>query len=360
MRSIADTIDRLRRFSPSVAGRPRDAARLVPFTDFGRNPGDLDALIHVPGDLPPDSPLVVVLHGCTQTAEGYDHGSGWSDLADACGFAVLYAQQKRANNPNLCFNWFSAADTRRGGGEAESIRQMVAAMVERNGLDAARVFVTGLSAGGAMASVMLATSPEMFAAGAIIAGLPYGVAGTIPEAFDRMRGHGYDRAGLSALVRAASAHPGPWPVVSVWQGGADHTVDKANAALIVDQWRGIHDAGAPVVTSLPGGHQHRAWHDADGRMVIEEYAIAGMAHGTPLATTGSEAYGAPGPYMLDAGISSTYRIAASWGIAPLVAPAMPEEAVQAGAAAPRPTPAALFDPTATINEALRAAGLMPR
>ena len=92
-----------------------------------------------------------------------------------------------SNNPNLCFNWFVPQHIRRDAGEALSIRQMIETLVLRHGIDRGRIFVTGLSAGGAMTSVMLATYPDVFAGGAIIAGLPYGCASSVPEAFDRMR-----------------------------------------------------------------------------------------------------------------------------------------------------------------------------
>lgn len=329
---------------------------------FGRNHGELRALLHAPVNLRPGAPLVVVLHGCTQTADAYDRGSGWSTLADRFGFAVLYPEQQRANNPNLCFNWFVPADTRRGGGEAESIREMVAAAVLTHELDPSRVFVTGLSAGGAMTSVMLATYPEVFAGGAVIAGLPFGAAAGVSQALERMRGHGHDRSALSDRVRGASAHRGPWPTVSVWHGTADGTVHAVNAAMIVEQWRGIHGVGAPDTTDQVDGHAHRAWHDAAGRTVIEEYVIAGLGHGTPITTSGDEACGSPGSYMLEAGISSTYRTAAAWGIVPAAAPVrQPVPAkIQPSTASARREPAAAmsFDPGRTIADALRAAGLM--
>ena len=119
---------------------------------------------------------------------------------------MLFPEQQRANNANLCFNWFVPEDIRRDSGEALSIRQMIEATVVAHGIDRRRIFVTGLSAGGAMASVMLATYPEIFAGGAIIAGLPYGSAATIPEAFDRMRGHG-GPVGPGAAGAACAAPP---------------------------------------------------------------------------------------------------------------------------------------------------------
>jgi len=127
MRNLSDTIERLaalgsRRNMPApsvVADRLRD------FPEFGSNPGALRARIYIPPSLPEHAALVVVLHGCTQTAAGYDHGSGWSQLADRHGFALLFPEQQRANNANLCFNWFAPGDIQRGGGEALSIAQMI-------------------------------------------------------------------------------------------------------------------------------------------------------------------------------------------------------------------------------------------
>ncbi|MFD2031250.1 PHB depolymerase family esterase [Ancylobacter dichloromethanicus] len=184
----------------------------------------MKARYYRPEGLSEGAPLVVVLHGCKQDAPEYDHRAGWSQLADQAGFALLYPEQHHGNNPNMCFNWFRPRDARRDSGEALSIRQMIEAMVETHGLDRGRVFVTGLSAGGAMANVMLATYPEVFAGGAIIAGLAYGRATTVPEAFDCMRGQGTaSDEELWALLREASAHPGPWPRVAIWQGdGRSH------------------------------------------------------------------------------------------------------------------------------------------
>ncbi len=353
MRSISDTIARLTQLSPSALHTGGSKDDLAPMHGWGNNPGALRALLYVPPSLAAHAPLVVVIHGCTQTAADYNHGSGWSELADRFGFALLFPEQQRANNPNVCFNWFSPEDVRRGSGEVESIREMVVAAIGRRRLDPARVFVTGLSAGGAMTSALLACYPEIFAGGAIIAGLPFGTARGVPEALERMRGRGHDRASLGERVRAASAHRGPWPAVSVWHGSSDATVDAINAAMIVEQWRELHRVGEPDTTERVAGHLHRTWRDGMGRTVIEDYAVAGMGHGTPLSTHGDEACGTPGPYMLDAGISSTYRIAATWGIVPAVPP-LRVTATPAAA----PISSARFDPAGTINDALRAAGLI--
>jgi poly(hydroxyalkanoate) depolymerase family esterase len=316
MPNLSDTITRLAALRAVPRGALPASDRLSDLTGFGSNPGALRARTYVPRGLKDGAPLVVVLHGCTQNAAGYDAGSGWSQLADRHGFVLLFPEQTRANNPNLCFNWFQPEDTQRGAGEALSIRQMIAAMVVAHAIDPARIFVTGLSAGGAMTSVMLATYPELFAGGAIIAGLPYGSASTMPQAFDRMRGQGGpDDAALAALVRNASPHKGPWPTISVWHGGADATVSPANADAIVAQWRLLHGVDArPSRSDTVDTYPHYVWCDRNGRAVIEAYSITGMAHGTPLATHGEGAVGEAGAHMLEARISSTRHTAAFWGL----------------------------------------------
>jgi poly(hydroxyalkanoate) depolymerase family esterase len=371
MRNLSDTIARLSALRDGIAlgGYAFSATdRLTDLEQFGSNPGALRARFYVPAGLAEDAPLVVVLHGCTQTAAAYDAGSGWSQLADRHGFALLFPEQGRANNPNLCFNWFQPEDTRRGAGEALSIRQMIGAMVETHGIDPRRIFVTGLSAGGAMTSVMLATYPELFAGGAIIAGLPYGSARSMPEAFDRMRGHGGpSEAELPAMVRAASDHRGPWPILSIWHGSGDHTVNPANADAIVAQWAPLHgvDSG-PTRNDIVDGYPRRIWCDHTGRAVIEDYSITGMAHGTPLATREEEACGEAGAFMLEAAISSTRHIAAFWGLterAPVAGTGLARaEPIRSFANAgphgrtPSPMPAAGVGKI--IEDALRAAGLM--
>ncbi len=363
-------------------GLGSDSGRLATMGQFGSNPGALVARTYVPANLASGAPLVVVLHGCTQTPDGYDHGSGWSRLADELGFALLYPEQVRGNNPNLCFNWFSPTDAARGRGEALSIRQMVAAMHQAHGTDPKRTFVTGLSAGGAMTAAMLATYPEVFAGGAVIAGLPFGTAHNVPEALERMRGQGGPAAGdLSALARSASGHTGPWPTLSVWHGTSDATVNHGNAASLIDQWRGLHQVSAsPSSEDRVDGYPHRVWTDPAGRPVIEEYRITGMAHGTPLSTSAPDSDEVAGAFMLEVGISSTRRIAAFWGIdqgadvrrsadadvAP--APAPKSAATQVVQLRPEPRPAPEPAPGAsdpgpsgigkTIEDALRAAGLM--
>ena len=289
--------------------------RLRELTGFGANPGNLRMLVHVPERLPSMAPLVVALHGCSQSAEVYDYGTGWSSLADRLGFAVVYPEQQPANNPKNCFSWFLPGDIARDRGEAHSIQQMVEHAIASFGVDRRRVFVTGLSAGGAMAAVMLATYPEVFAGGAVIAGLPYGCARSVQQAFEAMFTEQSQSAhALGDRVRAASRHRGPWPKISIWHGTADPIVKSSNAEDIIRQWINVHGlSAAPSYEELIGSHTRRVWSDADGDALIEAFSISGMAHGVPLATTmGEDGCGAAGAFFLDAGISSTHHIAGFW------------------------------------------------
>lgn len=367
IRNLHDTITRLTSLRAlKTAAAPRVTGRLEPFSSFGSNPGGLGAKIYVPDSYSRGAPLIVVLHGCTQSADSYDLGAGWSNAADEHGFALLFPEQRRANNANLCFNWFLDEDAGRDRGEALSIRQMVAETESRFGSDPARVFVTGLSAGGAMAVVMLASYPEVFAGGGIIAGLPFGSAHSIPQAFDRMRGQGGPTGkALSNLVREASTHGGPWPTLSIWHGSGDMTVDPSNARDLIDQWGALHGISkSPTRADRIEGYPHRVWCDSSGREVVEEYSITGMAHGTPLDASDEDTGEVAGAFMLEAGISSTRQLLRFWDLAPDSAatvrmrPSTPHSIEPADSLLAQMRQAPTDSIGRTIEEALRSAGLL--
>lgn len=359
-----------RSFTPSrVLGA--GISPLMLLVEFGNNPGALRMFAYVPETLSPHAPLVVVLHGCTQTASGYDYAAGWTALAEQHGFAVLFPEQVRGNNPNACFNWFEPGDTARGSGEPASIVSAVAAMIARHDLDPARAFVTGLSAGGAMTTTLLATYPDVFAGGAIIAGLPHGCALGVNAALGAMQAPPVRAArALGDKVRAASSFTGPWPRVMIWHGDADRTVAPANGDAVAAQWCDVHGLAAAPRISANGREGIERWADNSGIVQVELHRIAGMGHGTPI-TAGQDGMHAA-PFMLDVGVPSSASIGAFWGIMPALAVAQaPRAPITAGRGttkgADRGEPArrgavpAVARSTGVgdvINAALRAAGLL--
>jgi poly(hydroxyalkanoate) depolymerase family esterase len=390
--NLSSLRDRFERLLSSAAkrggGQPPVPGRLREVVAFGSNPGSLRMLAYVPKHLGKSPALVVALHGCTQIAAVYDHGSGWSALADTHGFAVLFPEQQRANNPNNCFNWFLPPDTQRDHGEALSIRQMIERMIRDHGIDRRRIFVVGLSAGGAMAAAMLATYPDVFAGGAIIAGLPYGSARNVQEAFQAMA-KGSDRSprAWGDLVRHASPHRGRWPKISVWHGMSDAIVNPVNMEDVLKQWSDVH--GVAVRSRIEHtieGHLRRVWRTEADDDVIEAVSIAGMGHGVPLTSRGVERCGNAGPFHFDVGISSSQHILRFWGLADkqaavedetsgraLTRPASAElealgtpslsarESASAGSRAGEQSSAGarqFADPSAVIAAALKAAGLL--
>jgi poly(hydroxyalkanoate) depolymerase family esterase len=292
-------------------------SRLHEVSGFGSNPGELKMCTYLPEGLPANAPLVVVLHGCTQSAASYNKGSGWSTVADRHGFALLFPQQQWNNNPLRCFNWFRPEDNERERGEPQSIVQMVDKMVAEHGLDRRRVYVTGTSSGGAMTTVMLASYPEVFAGGAVIAGVPYRTAKGLQEGLESIfQGRSRSAEEWGALVRAASAHQGPWPTLSVWHGDADTAVKPINAEELIKQWADVHGLDAkPSIEMRVDGYPRRVWLGANGEELIESYTITGMSHGAAL-DPGPEPHqcGTAAPFFNAVGISSTHRIADFWGL----------------------------------------------
>lgn len=335
MPSLGETISRLARGRQALAAAvgmvDGGEGRMSEIAHFGANPGGLRALAYAPANLPPDAPLVVVLHGCGQAAEPYAAQGGWLDLADRLGFAVLAPEQLSLNNPNRCFNWFSAADMQRGQGEAASIAQMIGHWVRARRLDPGRVFVTGLSAGGAMSAVMLAAYPELLAGAAVIAGLPYGAARNVQEALKLMRsGDGRDGPALAQLVRAAAPGVTRRPFrLSIWQGGADLVVNPANARDLAGQWTAVAGLNlSPDRVSEAGDLVRSTWSGPGG--IVELVTIEALGHGEPLAARGPDGLGEPAPFMLEASVSSVREIARFWGLGEAAAVAPPNSEADPG------------------------------
>ncbi|MFJ6929130.1 alpha/beta hydrolase family esterase [Streptomyces nigra] len=294
------------------------AASLQEVTGFGSNPGALRMFRYVPDGLPAGRPVVVALHGCTQNAAGYGTGSGWLQLADRWKFSVVLPQQQSANNLSSCFNWFQTGDIARGQGEAASIAQMVDRQLADTSGDASRVQVTGLSAGGGMTAVMMAAYPEKFAAGGIVAGLPYGCAQAAGSPYVCM----YVGATQSARqwgdrVRAARpGYTGPWPTLVAFQGTADYTVKPVNMTDLTRQWTDAHGTDQTAdVSDTVAGFPHQVYRDSSGRAVVETYSLTGMGHGQPVDPgTGAEQCGTAGAYLLDVNLCAAHRMGRVWGL----------------------------------------------
>ncbi|HVG57555.1 MAG TPA: PHB depolymerase family esterase [Hyalangium sp.] len=308
--------------SPEEPALTTQSAGLTQVTSFGTNPGNLTMYKYVPAGVPANAPLVVALHGCTQTASAYQ-GAGWNALADVQKFYVLYPEQKSANNQNTCFNWFEVGDIARGQGEALSIKQMVDKMKADHSIDSGRVFVTGLSAGAAMTGVMAATYPDVFAGAAIMAGIPYKCATSMTAAFSCMT-PGTDKtpAQWGDLVRGAfSGYTGPWPKISLWHGTSDFTVATMNLAEELQQWTNVHGIDQTAdVSETVAGVPHKVYKDGSGNARVETYEVTSMGHGTAVDPQfmfpgSSVGCGTAGAFILDANICSTWYAASFFGLA---------------------------------------------
>ncbi|MFJ4293626.1 alpha/beta hydrolase family esterase [Cupriavidus sp. NPDC089707] len=298
---------------------------LAEVTEFGSNPGNLKMCTYLPPNLGASRPLVVALHGCSQQASDYDDETGWIKFADKHRFALLLPQQQQANNSRQCFNWFEAGDNERGKGEALSIRNMIGKIVASAVIDPEKVYVTGLSAGGGMTAVMLATYPEVFAGGAIIAGIPYKCANNVSEALDQC---GVSLTGQVApmkdltpaawgnLVRSASNHNGRLPSISIWQGTSDTTVNPVDQRELVDQWTNVLGIDqTPDGQDTIHGHEHKLYKNSTGKVLVESVLVNGMGHGTPIAPGNAENQcGKVASFIRDAGICSSFYITKFWGI----------------------------------------------
>ncbi|SCB61587.1 esterase, PHB depolymerase family [Rhizobium aethiopicum] len=306
----------------SKAKRTRPTPRvakpvLVETTAFGSNPGRLIMKTFVPAARLPKRPaLVVVLHGCRQTPESLDSASGFSKLAKERGFVLLYPEQRSLNNSQRCFNWFRPSAVARDRGEVLSIKQMIEHACETHRIDRSRIFVTGLSAGGAMTAALVANYPSLFAGAAIIAGMPYGSARDAMSALRAMKsGATQPPDGWGRAVTEISSEIKQWPPISIWQGMDDRTVNPANALACVAQWlevQGIADRSGRAEEKPWGRLQ--SWRAADG-LKLAFYSVRNMGHGLPIKTRdATKATRSGDPYVIAAEISAPAELLRLWGL----------------------------------------------
>jgi poly(hydroxyalkanoate) depolymerase family esterase len=217
-------------------------------------------------------PLIVMLHGCTQSPDDFAAGTRMNFIAEEQTCLVVYPAQRSDANPSKCWNWFRSADQRRDEGEPSLIAGITRQVMQDYSVDPTRVFVAGLSAGGAAAAIMGATYGDLYAAVGIHSGLPYGAAGDMPSAFAAMRqGGGAGRHG---------APGGPTVPSIIFHGDRDSTVHPDNGAHAVEQAVGATRTQKKVHRGqIPGGHGYTRTTHADGeRELLEHWNIHGAGH----------------------------------------------------------------------------------
>ncbi len=257
---------------PRRAPEPVPAGARFEARSFAGEAGSRGYKLYIPAGLkgsePP--PLLVMLHGCTQSPDDFAAGTRMNLLAEEHGVLVAYPAQSRSANAQRCWNWFSPADQRRDAGEPALIAGITRHILREHGADSRRVYVAGLSAGGAQAAIMGLAYPDLFAAVGVHSGLACGAAHDVPSAFAAMR-HG------------ASTRPsGGGPIVPtiVFHADRDTTVHPVNGDQVIAQAgaRGLHRKVEHG--EVPGGHAwRRTTHgDPDGRILLEQWLVQGAGH----------------------------------------------------------------------------------
>jgi poly(hydroxyalkanoate) depolymerase family esterase len=265
------------RKSPIAPPLPEGAAFLT--KTFSCAAGSRDYKVYIPGHARGGKrPLLIMLHGCTQDPDDFALGTGMNLLAEEQGFLVAYPRQPATANHSACWNWFDRKDQMRGEGEPCIIAGITRAIMAEFDIDAKRVYVAGLSAGGAMALIMSATYPELYAATGVHSGLAYRSATDLASAFAAMSGNSIP----AAMAQRKTRPKGARVRTIVFHGESDMTVQPSNAGLIVAEAR-MGMAGAAQETQHRGFAGGRAYTrtligDARGIVHVEHWAIEGLAH----------------------------------------------------------------------------------
>jgi poly(hydroxyalkanoate) depolymerase family esterase len=260
----------------AAAAQPTQPSRIDGATakfhshSFSNAAGSRDYKLYVPSAYEGRSlPLVVMLHGCTQSPEDFAAGTRMNELAEERGFFVAYPAQSPAANPNKCWNWFKRSEQRRDKGEPAIIAGIAHKVMADYALDNRQVYVAGLSSGGAMAATMAATYPDLFAAVGIHSGLAFGSAHDLPS-------------GLAAMRNGSAGAAVPNVPAIVFHGDRDTLVHPRNGDELIAQWladkpaSGMSTESGPVINGL--SYTRRLLHGASGVPVLEHWLIHGAGH----------------------------------------------------------------------------------
>jgi poly(hydroxyalkanoate) depolymerase family esterase len=241
--------------------------------------GSRDYKLYIPRGLPERArALLVMLHGGTQDGDDFAAGTRMNDLAEEHGFIVAYPSQSKAANQSLCWNWFTPENQMRGEGEPSIIAGITREIVAGYDVDPDRVFLAGLSAGGAMAVVMAATYPELYTAVGVHSGLPYRSASDLPSAFAAMRGSAGPRGRRSRKSRGASDCSPRTPAI-IFHGDADKIVHPSNAAAMMEACK-AGEKFEQMETSSANGRRYTQTvvRDRTGTVVVEQWLVHGSGH----------------------------------------------------------------------------------
>jgi len=227
----------------SMAPPPVDTAGGGSFTwgSYEGPEGSRRYKLYVPPAASQPRRLLVMLHGCTQDPDDFARGTRMNQVAGEKGFMVLYPEQPATANPLKCWNWFASAHQKRETGEPALLAAMIRSVVAAHNIDSTKVYVAGISAGGAMAAILGATYPEIVSAMAIHSGIAYGLATEMSQALIAMRAPVSDPRALAMAVFEAMGERRKTIPLYVIQGSVDASVNVENAKLLAVQWRGVNN-----------------------------------------------------------------------------------------------------------------------
>lgn len=288
-------------------------ATFTELKNFGTNPGDLKASYYLPKSKDSNSAdpaLVILLHGCAQQAETLAQQSGLFGLAKQHNFALLLPQQGLSNNVKHCFNWYSADDYTKDKGETLSIKNMITRLKQK--LASENVYIIGLSAGGAMASSLLVHYPELFTAGAVIAGIPFPCADGLITGISCMK-NGPSQTADELVTRIKKINPKKteWPKLSVWTGVNDSIVNPVNSSMLAQQWAKLSRLKAKPIVDNEAGYKITRWQNSDTEVKVELVEVMKRDHGI-MVNPKIEHGGEVSDYLLASPLSTAKHLVEFW------------------------------------------------